>query len=82
MKPDSTAPSLAPWAWLSIAAAIGTFALKLLAWRLTGSVALLSDALETLANLAAAVIATLPILLLYLVASRQITDAFLKAGSA
>lgn len=32
--------------------------------------------------LAAAVIATLPILLLYLVASRQITDAFLKAGSA
>lgn len=32
--------------------------------------------------LAAAVIATLPILVIYLFASRQITDAFLKAGSA
>ncbi|MGD7731418.1 carbohydrate ABC transporter permease [Propionibacteriaceae bacterium G57] len=32
--------------------------------------------------LAAAVISTLPILVIYLFASRQITDAFLKAGSA
>jgi cation diffusion facilitator family transporter len=46
---------LARWAWLSIAAALVTMALKTLAWRLTGSVGLLSDALESLVNLAAAV---------------------------
>jgi cation diffusion facilitator family transporter len=42
------------FAWLSIAAAIATIALKLLAWRLTGSVGLLSDALESVVNLVAA----------------------------
>jgi cation diffusion facilitator family transporter len=47
--------SLTPFAWLSIAAAIITIALKTLAWRMTGSVGLLSDALESLVNLAAAV---------------------------
>ena len=47
--------ALARWAWLSIAAAIATIALKTLAWRLTGSVGLLSDAIESLVNLAAAV---------------------------
>lgn len=46
---------LTRWAWLSIAAALATIALKTLAWRLTGSVGLLSDALESLVNLAAAV---------------------------
>jgi cation diffusion facilitator family transporter len=46
---------LARWAWLSIAAALVTITLKTLAWRLTGSVGLLSDALESLVNLAAAV---------------------------
>lgn len=44
-------------AWLSIAAAIATIALKALAWWLTGSVGLLSDALESLVNLAAALLA-------------------------
>ncbi len=42
------------FAWLSVAAALVTIALKTLAWRLTGSVGLLSDALESLVNLAAA----------------------------
>lgn len=42
------------FAWLSIAAAIATIALKLLAWQLTGSVGLLSDALESVVNLVAA----------------------------
>jgi len=55
----ATFPSLARYAWLSIAAALGTIALKTLAWRLTGSVGLLSDALESLVNLAAAVMALL-----------------------
>jgi cation diffusion facilitator family transporter len=51
------AAGLARFAWLSIAAAIVTIALKLTAWRLTGSVGLLSDALESFVNLAAAVMA-------------------------
>ena len=42
------------FAWLSIGAAIATIALKGLAWWLTGSVGLLSDALESLVNLAGA----------------------------
>lgn len=45
------------YAWLSVAAAVATIALKTLAWWLTGSVGLLSDALESVVNLAAAVLA-------------------------
>jgi cation diffusion facilitator family transporter len=45
------------FAWLSIGAALVTIALKAAAWWLTGSVGLLSDALESLVNLAAAVLA-------------------------
>ena len=45
------------FAWLSIAAAIATIGLKTAAWWLTGSVGLLSDALESLVNLAAAMMA-------------------------
>lgn len=46
---------LTRFAWLSIAAALATIALKTAAWWLTGSVGLLSDAVESLVNLAAAV---------------------------
>jgi cation diffusion facilitator family transporter len=49
--------SLTRFAWLSIAAAIATMALKTVAWKLTGSVGLLSDAMESLVNLAGAVMA-------------------------
>lgn len=52
---------LAAYAWLSIAVAIATIALKTFAWRLTGSVGLLSDALESLVNLVAAIVALLMI---------------------
>jgi cation diffusion facilitator family transporter len=45
------------FAWLSVAAAIATIALKTLAWWVTGSVGLLSDALESLVNLVAALLA-------------------------
>jgi len=51
---SSRTSTLARFAWLSIAAAITTIALKTLAYRLTGSVGLLSDALESLVNLVAA----------------------------
>jgi len=45
------------YAWLSVAVALATIALKTLAWHFTGSVGLLSDALESLINLAAALLA-------------------------
>lgn len=51
--------SLALWAWLSIAAALVTIALKFWAYLLTGSVGLLSDALESVVNLVAAIIAVI-----------------------
>src|SRR5204862_2134599 len=49
--------ALERYAWLSVAAALATITLKTIAWWLTGSVGLLSDALESLVNLAAAVLA-------------------------
>jgi cation diffusion facilitator family transporter len=56
-EPDGTAPRLAKFAWLSIAAALVTIGLKSGAYLLTGSVGLLSDAAESLVNLVAAVVA-------------------------
>lgn len=50
-------PNLKRFAWLSIAAAIATIALKTVAYLLTGSVGLLSDAVESLVNLVGAVMA-------------------------
>ena len=49
--------------WLSIAAAVATIALKTIAWLLTGSVGLLSDAAESVVNLVAAVVAMLGVAL-------------------
>jgi cation diffusion facilitator family transporter len=48
---------LTRFAWLSIAAALLTIGLKTAAYVLTGSVGLLSDALESLVNLAGAIMA-------------------------
>jgi cation diffusion facilitator family transporter len=50
-------PSLTRFAWLSIGAAVVTIAMKLTAYLLTGSVGLLSDALESFVNLAGAAMA-------------------------
>jgi cation diffusion facilitator family transporter len=57
MTADSSQPSLTRYAWLSIAAAIATILLKGVAWKLTGSVGLLSDAIESFVNLAGALMA-------------------------
>ena len=57
----SSSPRLTNYAWLSIAAALGTFVLKMASWWMTGSVGLLSDGLESLVNLAAAIIALISI---------------------
>ena len=54
-----TRESLTRFAWLSIAAAVLTISLKTAAYFLTGSIGLLSDALESVINLAAAVFALL-----------------------
>jgi cation diffusion facilitator family transporter len=50
-------PNLKRFAWLSIAAAIATIALKTAAYVMTGSVGLLSDAVESLVNLVGAIMA-------------------------
>lgn len=50
-------PSLIRYAWLSIATALVTIGLKMSAYAVTGSVGLLSDALESIVNLVAAIVA-------------------------
>jgi cation diffusion facilitator family transporter len=50
-------PRLNRYAWLSIAAALATVAIKWVAYELTDSVGLLSDALESFVNLGAAFLA-------------------------
>jgi cation diffusion facilitator family transporter len=57
MEQLSAQPSLRRYAWMSIAAALATIVLKGYAWWLTGSVGLLSDAIESFVNLAAAFMA-------------------------
>jgi cation diffusion facilitator family transporter len=56
MTSAAAPPPLSRYAWLSVGAAVATISLKTVAWRLTGSVGLLSDALESVVNLAAAVL--------------------------
>jgi cation diffusion facilitator family transporter len=50
-------PNLKRFAWLSIGAAVATILLKTIAYLLTGSVGLLSDAMESLVNLVGAIMA-------------------------
>ncbi len=47
---------LTRFAWFSIVVALSTMGLKLVAWRFTGSVGLLSDAMESTVNLVAAIL--------------------------
>ncbi len=54
---ESGVPSLQRYAWISIGAASATILLKGVAWHLTGSVGLLSDAIESFVNLAGALMA-------------------------
>lgn len=57
ISPAEKPVNLTRYAWLSIAAAVLTIAIKLGAYFLTNSVGLLSDALESVVNLAAALVA-------------------------
>ena len=71
MTPTASAgANLTRFAWLSIAAALVTIALKGGAYLLTGSVGLLSDAMESLVNLVAAIVA----LVVLTVAAREPDD--------
>jgi cation diffusion facilitator family transporter len=70
---------LTRYAWLSIIAAIVTITMKSAAYMLTGSVGLLSDALESLVNLAAAVVALLVLTLITRPANDEFTFGYSKA---
>ena len=67
-----SSPQLKRYAWLSIAAALTTILLKGVAWWLTGSVGLLSDAIESFVNLAGALMA----LWMLTLASRPADDSY------
>lgn len=69
--------SLTRFAWLSIGAAVATIALKTLAYLLTGSVGLLSDAIESFVNLAGAVVA----LTMLIVAARPADESHVYGHS-
>ena len=82
MKSDYTNEHPIPltrYAWLSIAAAIVTITMKSAAYILTGSVGLLSDALESLVNLAAAVVALLVLKMITRPANDEFMFGFSKA---
>lgn len=71
--------NLVPYAWLSIGVAIVTIALKAGAYLATGSVSLLSDAMESVVNLVAAVIALISLMLAAKPASSRYTFGRSKA---
>lgn len=56
-QPSPPSSNLKRYAWLSIAAAVATIGLKGAAYLMTGSVGLLSEALESIVNLVTAVVA-------------------------
>jgi cation diffusion facilitator family transporter len=80
MKNGSESPiPLTRYAWLSIVAALVTIIMKSAAYFLTGSVGLLSDALESTVNLAAAVVALFVLRLIVHPANDEFTFGYSKA---
>ena len=70
-EPAATRPDLRKYAWLAIGTAVLTVLLKASAWAITGSVGLLSDAAESMVNLAAAIVA----LVMLTIAARPADDS-------
>ncbi len=70
---------LTRYAWLSIAAAIITITMKASAYFLTGSVGLLSDALELTVNLAAAIVALIVLRQIFRPANDEFAFGYSKA---
>ncbi len=78
VRAASTRPArLTGYAWLSIATALATIGLKALAFAMTGSVGLLSDALESVVNLVAAAM----VLVTLAIAARPADDQHLYGHS-
>ena len=71
--------NLSRYAWLSIAAAVVTIAMKAAAFAMTGSVGLLSDALESLVNLVAAIVALAMLMLASRPPDEQYAYGYTKA---
>ncbi len=69
---------LTRYAWLAIAAAIVTICMKSTAYLLTGSVGLLSDALESTVNLAAAIVALIALKIVVRPANDEFTFGYAK----
>jgi cation diffusion facilitator family transporter len=69
---------LTRYAWLSIAAAIVTILMKSAAYLVTGSVGLLSDALESTVNLASAIVALLALRMVSKPANDEFTFGYSK----
>lgn len=78
-NPEPAATNLTKFAWLSIAIATVTIILKTAAYFLTGSVSLLSDAMESVVNLVAAVIALIALITAAKPASSRYTYGRSKA---
>ena len=78
-KATNGPPNLTRFAWLSIAAAVVTILLKFSAYLITGSVGLLSDALESVVNLAAALVALYTLKLILRPADEKFNFGFSKA---
>jgi cation diffusion facilitator family transporter len=76
---ESKPVKLTRYAWLSIAAAVVTILLKLSAYLITGSVGLLSDALESLVNLASALVALYVLKMIERPADERFNFGFSKA---
>jgi cation diffusion facilitator family transporter len=70
--------SLTRYAWLSIAAALITIVMKAAAYFLTGSIGLLSDALESTVNLASAIVALIALRIITRPANDDFTFGFSK----
>jgi cation diffusion facilitator family transporter len=77
-QPQPARVNLTRFAWLSIAAAVITIGMKLLAYWLTNSVGLLSDALESLVNLASAIVALIALTIAARPADEEFTFGYSK----
>ncbi|QJC22658.1 cation diffusion facilitator family transporter [Arcanobacterium buesumense] len=80
MHSSSRSPrNISTYAWLSVVAAIATIALKYTAYEITGSVSLLSDAMESVVNLVAAIVAVISLKLAAQPANARYTFGRAKA---
>ncbi len=78
-NPQGKPVSLTRFAWLSIGAAVVTIVLKMTAYLITSSVGLLSDALESTVNLAAAIVALIVLRIVLKPESDEFSYGYSKA---